>query len=619
MKFSKVNAVRIPKGSAHRIRYKNEVLWTPPVARYVSFGDSIAAGHAINSDWETDYGWDAQYGVNGRTETVLVPGCYTDLIRQELEEQKDGRVITTSFARSGDKVSDLIEKLTHTTVINALSRANLVTICIGANDVLHPALTSLESYLQNGNPTLADIGQQVEANLKILNDDTNANSYKALLDRLYEINPQATYLFTNVYNPYKYLWIDESSEKYDYKDGFLGPLMWAIPETIGGLSNTIRGNLYNAEVVQSLLDRINGPSRNGSDGISAFAERYVSKLNEVLTEKVTAFGRSNFKVVDTKLLAESFPDRPVTATKHYNDVVSVEFTRGFNTDDMDWGQFWKNVSFSDITNNPDGIMAAIVPVVIDRVILPDTDPHPEEYGHYVLKRSFSDALGWESLARYTLAYNANGGTGSMASRTVLGIGELPAYTTIDPNTFTSPNTGQYFGKWNTSANGDGTSYTDKQTIVLTSSLTLYAQWAGAFTLSYYKIYNCDWPDTYPPASNSGPVSKNGSEYYLRVTVNGNVLPGLNDYFTEEGEFGLKKSPDRSIVVSAGSELYIQLINKGEYDRGAVYINDQKVAGNSEYCYYTMQVTQDMTLTFTWETENTVLYEPQSYWICRIYT
>ena len=58
---------------------------------------------------------------------------------------------------------------------------------------------------------------------------------------------------------------------------------------------------------------------------------------------------------------------------------------------------------------------------------------------------------------------------------------------------------------------------------------------------------------------------------------------------------------------------------GEYDRGAVYVNGTKVAGDSEYCYYTFTVpdASEITMTFTWETENTVLYEPQSYWICRI--
>ena len=52
---------------------------------YVSLGDSIAAGHTINSEWASDYGEGSQYGKNGNTSTVIVPNSYTDLIQKELK------------------------------------------------------------------------------------------------------------------------------------------------------------------------------------------------------------------------------------------------------------------------------------------------------------------------------------------------------------------------------------------------------------------------------------------------------------------------------------------------------------------------------------------------------
>ena len=36
-----------------------------PSFNYVSLGDSIAAGHSINSKWESDYGTGSQFGENG--------------------------------------------------------------------------------------------------------------------------------------------------------------------------------------------------------------------------------------------------------------------------------------------------------------------------------------------------------------------------------------------------------------------------------------------------------------------------------------------------------------------------------------------------------------------------
>lgn len=387
MRFGRVDEVRIPrgsatKGSAERIRYGDKVLWSLPLARYISLGDSIAVGHAINGDWEKDYGWDAQYGVDGRTETVIVTNSYTDLIRRDLAAKYNGKITAISFARSGDTVADLMEKLTHEAVIKAIKRATLVTICIGANDVLTPAINGIGAYLNSG--AIDDLARDIDTNLATLNNDSAPTSFKALFDKLISINPKAQYVFTTVYNPYKYLWIEESTEANDYKDGFFGPLMWAIPDWLGDtIANTIRRTFYNTAKVQDTIHRVNA--------IGGLAEGFVTRLNDILRSKINAYGNSNIMLADTKALFDTVPDRPIPADKHYNDLVNVEITRGYVVQDLDWGQFWAGVDWWNAVNNVDQIADIVVEAVKDKVILPDVDPHPEEYGHEVLKNSFESA------------------------------------------------------------------------------------------------------------------------------------------------------------------------------------------------------------------------------------
>lgn len=609
---------KIDWGDLDESKYRHETL--KGKTRYVSLGDSIAVGHRINDDWETDYGWEAQYGYEHpdgtiRTEpTVIIPGCYTDLIRKELTALHGADCVrTASFAQSGDTVADLMEKLSQEPVRDAIEITNYVTICIGANDVLQPALSHLEEYINAGDSALAEIASIVEGNLAVLNNDNAATSYKALFDKLAEINPNAKYVFTTVYNPYKYLWIEEG------KNGFFSPVLNAIPQmTILGfeVDELIKDGLLGTDAVEMLFDRING--------LCDWAENYVTRLNTVLRNKINSYQaiNPNFILADTKAVFDAVPDRPVTAPYHYNDLVNVEYTRGYDTAKMDWGRLWadsdvgsfwwnlatKYVSLSGLDIG--GFAADLVAQMIEKVIVPDIDPHPEEYGHHGLYCSFADALGWSALPRRTITFVANGGAGTMAAQTVVALDGYTAYANINAMGFTPGAEGYYFNGWNTKADGSGTAYTNGQFIGLSGDLTLYAQWSNIYTIVYRKVCNNEYQLT--PEGQTGPVTKNGSEYYLRATLGGAVLPGLTDAFGSDG-----KSQTRTITAVYGTELYFQLINTGSYDRGAVYLNGSKVAGNAEYCYHTMPVHHDMTIEFTWEYENGlngIIPEGQSYWI-----
>ena len=71
---------------------------------------------------------------------------------------------------------------------------------------------------------------------------------------------------------------------------------------------------------------------------------------------------------------------------------------------------------------------------------------------------------------FTVTFDANGGTGEMPPM----IFAQGVSQTLPDNAFTFE--GHSFAGWNTKADGTGTSYSDKQTIVVTKSMTLYAQW-----------------------------------------------------------------------------------------------------------------------------------------------
>ena len=80
--------------------------------------------------------------------------------------------------------------------------------------------------------------------------------------------------------------------------------------------------------------------------------------------------------------------------------------------------------------------------------------------------------------KYTVTYNANGGTGTMANQELT----YDKSATLNANTF--KRTGYRFNGWNTKADGTGTSYADKASVKnLTASnggtVTLYAKWYSA--------------------------------------------------------------------------------------------------------------------------------------------
>ena len=136
---------------------------------------------------------------------------------------------------------------------------------------------------------------------------------------------------------------------------------------------------------------------------------------------------------------------------------------------------------------------------------------------------------WED--RYTVKYNANGGTGTIADS------NSPyapsASVTVKSSTgFTAPFAEMIFDKWNTAADGSGQDYNPEDTFDISANTTLYAQWIDDPTIPYTNVYNTGFESsesfsnttTYNSEKDDGPTGKQWHIYYGTAS-NGSPLVG----------------------------------------------------------------------------------------------
>jgi hypothetical protein len=139
--------------------------------------------------------------------------------------------------------------------------------------------------------------------------------------------------------------------------------------------------------------------------------------------------------------------------------------------------------------------------------------------------AFSDeASGSPAAPDYSVSFDANGGTGSMAPE-----------TDNDPTPLTADSfarSGYSFASWNTAANGPGTAYADGATYPFSASATLYARWTVATT------FTPSAPTVTATSPVSGPVSGGTS-----ITVIGTGFSTISGDSTIE--FGTTASPRTS--------------------------------------------------------------------------
>ena len=146
---------------------------------------------------------------------------------------------------------------------------------------------------------------------------------------------------------------------------------------------------------------------------------------------------------------------------------------------------------------------------------------------------------WTALT-YTVTFDANGGTGTMAPET----GSAPAALTA--NTFTR--TGYSFAGWNTAADGSGTAYADTASYPFSASVTLYAQWTA---LTYTVTFDANGgTGTMAPETGSAPAALTANTF----TRTGYTFAGWN---TAADGSGTAYADTASYPFSASVTLYAQ--------------------------------------------------------------
>lgn len=160
--------------------------------KYVALGDSIADGTRLE----------------GYQKYTFVDGSYTNNIKENLELYYDGQVESTTYAMASSNTTDFLAllngqrtdryaDLNTDEVLQTIKDADIITVCIGANDILLPAINNIMPFIM-GQATVSDM-EAILAN-GLVNFTTN---YPKILAKLTELNPDAIIVFNDIYNPYK--------------------------------------------------------------------------------------------------------------------------------------------------------------------------------------------------------------------------------------------------------------------------------------------------------------------------------------------------------------------------------------------------------------------------------
>ncbi len=149
---------------------------------------------------------------------------------------------------------------------------------------------------------------------------------------------------------------------------------------------------------------------------------------------------------------------------------------------------------------------------------------------------------------FTVTFNGNGSTGGATANETFTLGSYQALTL---NGFTR--TGYTFSGWNTASNGSGISYSNQQTISITSSVTLYAQWtANPVTVTVTFNGNGNTGGSMPNESFTSGVGK-------ALSANGFTRTGytFTGWNTQANGSGIAYGAGATITITANTTLYAQ--------------------------------------------------------------
>lgn len=543
--FNNITEITIPQGRVTKIQCGTNTLWEESAFNYVSLGDSIAAGHGIDPYIGNEDLWLSgidkwQYcQANNWKPTTVQEGTYTYRLT-ELLKGTYGKVKTTSFARSGDQSTNLCAYFNannHPKVSQALSTADLVTVCIGANNVLAPAIGKLGDFIKYGNPTLAYLeNEMLKSYFNILSADSNASgSYKYMFKTLLrKIRPNAKIVFTEVYNPLKYLKVEESTSANRYTDGYFGWIMnqlLDIDVDVDWLDLHVHARewLYTLTIpvdgmgelsMQYICQRINGTGGgNNTEPLSSWVERQVNEINRRLSVALAEYsqedpeGAARISIAPTKQAFDSIPSKnwnlheatseavAESLLPNYQQLVNNQVCEGrqinqapgwdkvFGDTWVDWLTTGGALVLDYFRGNTD-TMDRLIMDTIEYVLQQEIDVHPKRPGHYVLAQAFKDALDIApfdtySMNRYTVGYAAgtagsNTVSGSMTAKGLVTPYQSACYIAPSPAFSVAASTGYTARHWVDSASGGSWSFNNP--VKVDSSRTFTTYWSDMYQL-----------------------------------------------------------------------------------------------------------------------------------------
>ncbi|MBE7074624.1 MAG: hypothetical protein E7376_01410 [Clostridiales bacterium] len=401
------------------------------VINYVSLGDSIAEGYGLNA-------------FTGAGQNVFVDGCYTNSFKNYISEKTGVTANALSYAKSGDESSHLLSLLNDSNVQASLAGADIITICIGGNDLLGIAKNGVVDILVDNFINSLIGGTQKDLSTLETSLAAAVSSFSTNLDaistKLKQYAPNAKIIFTNIYNPYKTFSSCNSDIALTVTSTGLPPytLSKSIINQFGNLTE----------------DYLAGNSQKG-----------VAGINQVIAQKVAS--TENFYMVDSKTEFDNY-------SGDYTEITCATLAQ-YQALSLD---IELEVDLS-ILSDPVKLEETKAKLKSDVVVAlgPYIDPHPTAAGHEILynthKTYFED-----TLAFVTFDYNGGALQGKTDSKIVTDLNKTLSALSQNPEKGQEYN----FAGW-CSDSACENEYDFSQNIQ--SNTTIYAKWEYVtFTVTF---------------------------------------------------------------------------------------------------------------------------------------
>lgn len=204
---------------------------------YVAFGDSLAAG-------QTPYGVPSGYG-------------YTDMIADYLDKAGVlGNYV--NYGVSGYTTADVMKQLSNPDIQASISNANIITLDIGANDIL----VTIEAVIR-GNKNQSDLAASTQS---------TCDNIKTLIESIRTLNPTAKMYVMGYYNALPRLTDEQSAMFLSYLSLFNTNL-----EKISNNCSVTYVDTYNTMNIH-LLNYLPGDVHPTMQGYRAIANEFCKKI-----------------------------------------------------------------------------------------------------------------------------------------------------------------------------------------------------------------------------------------------------------------------------------------------------------------------------------------------------